>query len=179
MPALSQTRDECYPHHGKYMACYLLYHGDVVPKDVSAAIAMIKTKCSFQFVDWCPTGFKVGINYQSYIVIPGVDLAKDQRAVCMMNNTTAIAETWAHLDHKFDLVNALIVATVALQDVTGAQGSYTGHILRTQSPVLNRIVCLLAPEQGVEEVAMALQLNFLLNLAKAATFASTSEDERP
>ncbi|KAM7320033.1 hypothetical protein ACRRTK_020476 [Alexandromys fortis] len=44
------------------MACYLLYHGDVVPKDVSAAIAMIKTKCSSQFVDWCPTGFKVGIN---------------------------------------------------------------------------------------------------------------------
>ncbi|KAK7829605.1 hypothetical protein U0070_013291 [Myodes glareolus] len=76
------------------MASYLLYHGDVVPKDISAAIAVIKTKCSFQFVDWCPTGFKVGINCQSSIVVPGGDLAKAQRAVCMMNNTTAIAEAW-------------------------------------------------------------------------------------
>merc|ERR1719309_1898241 len=46
------------------MACCMLYRGDVVPKDVNAAIATIKTKRSVQFVDWCPTGFKVGINYQ-------------------------------------------------------------------------------------------------------------------
>ena len=55
---------KCDLRHGKYTACCLLYHGDVVPKDVSAAIATIKTKRSIQFVDWCPTGFKVGINYQ-------------------------------------------------------------------------------------------------------------------
>ena len=42
------------------MACCMLYRGDVVPKDVNAAIATIKTKRSIQFVDWCPTGFKVG-----------------------------------------------------------------------------------------------------------------------
>lgn len=40
------------------MACCLLYRGDVVPKDVNAAIAQIKTKRTIQFVDWCPTGFK-------------------------------------------------------------------------------------------------------------------------
>ena len=45
---------------GKYMACCMLYRGDVVPKDVNAAIATIKSKRSVQFVDWCPTGFKVG-----------------------------------------------------------------------------------------------------------------------
>ena len=45
--------------HGKYMACCMLYRGDVVPKDVNAAIATIKSKRSVQFVDWCPTGFKV------------------------------------------------------------------------------------------------------------------------
>jgi hypothetical protein len=38
--------------------------GDVVPKDVNAAVATIKTKRTIQFVDWCPTGFKCGINYQ-------------------------------------------------------------------------------------------------------------------
>lgn len=50
---------KCDPRHGKYMACCMLYRGDVVPKDVNAAIAQIKTKRSIQFVDWCPTGFKV------------------------------------------------------------------------------------------------------------------------
>lgn len=80
--------------------------GDVVPKDVNAAIATIKTKRSIQFVDWCPTGFKVGINYQPPTVVPGGDLAKVQRAVCMLSNTTAIAEAWARLDHKFDLMYA-------------------------------------------------------------------------
>ena len=57
---------KCDPRHGKYMACCLLYRGDVVPKDVNQAIATIKTKKSIQFVDWCPTGFKVGINYQVF-----------------------------------------------------------------------------------------------------------------
>uniref|UniRef100_A0A8C5WBS2 Tubulin alpha 1c n=1 Tax=Microcebus murinus TaxID=30608 RepID=A0A8C5WBS2_MICMU len=91
---------KCDPRHGKYMACCLLYRGDVVPKDVNAAIATIKTKRSIQFVDWCPTGFKVGINYQPPTVVPGGDLAKVQRAVCMLSNTTAVAEAWARLDHK-------------------------------------------------------------------------------
>ncbi|KAL1772947.1 tubulin alpha-1B chain [Sigmodon hispidus] len=43
---------KCDPCRGKYMACRLLYRGDVVPKDVNAAIATIKTKGSIQFMDW-------------------------------------------------------------------------------------------------------------------------------
>jgi tubulin alpha len=82
------------------MACCLLYRGDVVPKDVNAAIAQIKTKRSIQFVDWCPTGFKVGINYQPPAVVEDGDLAQVKRAVCMLSNTTAIAEAWSRLDHK-------------------------------------------------------------------------------
>ncbi|XP_060047322.1 tubulin alpha-8 chain-like [Erinaceus europaeus] len=97
---------KCDPRHGKYMACCLLYRGDVVAKDVNAAIASIKNKRSIQFVDWCPTGFKVGINYQPPTVVPGGDLAKVQRSVCLLSNTTAIAEAWARLNHKFDLMFA-------------------------------------------------------------------------
>lgn len=49
----------CDPRMGKYMAVCLLYRGDVVPKDVNEAIAMIKRQKHVQFVEWCPTGFKV------------------------------------------------------------------------------------------------------------------------
>jgi hypothetical protein len=48
----------------------LLYRGDVVPKDVGAAVATIKTKRTIQFVEWCPTGFKLGITYQQPTVVP-------------------------------------------------------------------------------------------------------------
>ncbi|XP_017651124.1 tubulin alpha chain-like 3 [Nannospalax galili] len=96
----------CDPRLGKYMACCLLYRGDVVPKDVNVAIASMKSRTSVQFVDWCPTGFKVGINHQPPMVMPGGDLAPVQRAVCMLSNTTAIVEAWARLDHKFDLMFA-------------------------------------------------------------------------
>ncbi|XP_054043810.1 tubulin alpha chain-like [Rissa tridactyla] len=97
---------KCDPRHGKYMACCPLYRGDVVPKDVKAAIATIKSKRSIQFVDWCPTGFKVGINYQPPTVVPGGHLAKVQHAVCVLSNTTGIAEAWALLDHNFDVMYA-------------------------------------------------------------------------
>ena len=46
------------------------------------------------------------MNYQSPTVVPGGDLAEVQRAVCMLSNTTTIAEAWACLDHKFDLMYA-------------------------------------------------------------------------
>ncbi|XP_072972096.1 tubulin alpha-4 chain isoform X2 [Typha angustifolia] len=88
----SSMMAKCDPRHGKYMACCLMYRGDVVPKDVNAAVATIKTKRTIQFVDWCPTGFKCGINYQPPTVVPGGDLAKVQRAVCMISNSTSVAE---------------------------------------------------------------------------------------
>merc|ERR1711943_68033 len=64
-----------------------MYRGDVVPKDVNDPVATIKTKRTIQFVDWCPTGFKCGINYQPPTVVPGGDLAKVMRAVCMISNS--------------------------------------------------------------------------------------------
>ena len=65
---------KCDPRHGKYMACCLLFRGDVVPKDVNAAIASIKTKRTIQFVDWCPTGFKVH-SFNQFLVISRLSCA--------------------------------------------------------------------------------------------------------
>lgn len=52
---------KCDPRTGKYMGCCLLYRGDVVPKDVNNAFAAIELRKNIEFVDWCPTGFKVNM----------------------------------------------------------------------------------------------------------------------
>src|ERR1051326_3133617 len=36
--------------------------------------------------------------------VPGSELASVDRSVSMLSNTTAIAEAWSRLDHKFDLM---------------------------------------------------------------------------
>jgi tubulin alpha len=57
-----------------------MYRGDVEPKYVNAAAANTKTKRMTQFVDWCPTGSKCGINCQPPTAVSGGDLAKVMRA---------------------------------------------------------------------------------------------------
>ena len=94
----------CDPRNGKYMAVALLYRGDVVPRDCTQAVASVKAKASFNLVEWCPTGFKLGINYQKPMRVPGSELAPVDRSVSMLSNTTSIAEAWGRLDHKFDLM---------------------------------------------------------------------------
>ena len=95
---------KCDPKDGKYMACHLLYRGDVIPKDTQAAVASIKMKRTIQFVDWCPTRFKLGICSEPTANIPGGDLAKNTCSLCMLSNMTAISTAWGCLDEKFDLM---------------------------------------------------------------------------
>jgi tubulin alpha len=98
----------CDPRAGKYMAVALLYRGDVVSRECNAAIAAVKAKTSFQLVEWCPTGFKLGINCQKPKAVTVAEgeggLAATDRCVSMLSNTTAIAEAWSRLDRKFDLM---------------------------------------------------------------------------
>jgi len=97
---------KCEPRRGKYMAVCIMYRGDIVPKEVTASIQNIKTKRTIQFVDWCPTGFKCGINSQAPSVVPGGDLAKVPRAACMLANSTAMGDVFRRMDEKFDLMYA-------------------------------------------------------------------------
>lgn len=64
-----------------------------------------EVKCAIHFDDWAPTGLKCGIEDQAPTIVLG-DLAKVQRAVCMISNSTAIAEVFSRLEHKFDLMYA-------------------------------------------------------------------------
>jgi len=95
---------KCDPRCGKYMACVLMYRGDVLRKDVNAAFATVKNKQAIQFVDWCPTEFKIGVISKAPIVAPGGDLAKVKRDTCMISNHTAIGDFFYPISEKFDLM---------------------------------------------------------------------------
>ena len=97
---------KCDPDHGKYMACCLMYRGDVVPKDVYTAIADTKLKSHIKFMDMSPNGFKVGINSRPPRVAPNSELARAMRSVCMISNSTAIMEVYARINHNFDRLYA-------------------------------------------------------------------------
>lgn len=92
----------CHPIHGKYIACCMLYRGDVSLKEVNASISAIKAQKTFQFVTWCPTRFKSGLSSQPPIVVPGGDLAQVMRSVCIISNSTGIAEVFSRVTYKFD-----------------------------------------------------------------------------
>lgn len=88
----------------KYMACCLMFRGDVVPKDVNAAVTTLKSKKTVQFVDWCPTGFKFGVNNSPATVVPGGDLAKTMRSLMMVANSTCIQEVISRMNRKFSMM---------------------------------------------------------------------------
>ncbi|KAL6121740.1 hypothetical protein NUSPORA_01300 [Nucleospora cyclopteri] len=97
---------KCDTRRGKFIACCLLFRGDVATKDVNKATAELRYRKRSQFVEWCPTGFKIGINHRPPTVLPKSPMAEVSRAVCALCNTTAIAEAWSRLNAKFDLMFA-------------------------------------------------------------------------
>jgi tubulin alpha len=102
----SSMLTKCDPRVGKYMACCLMYRGDVVHKDVTMAIQAMRGKQNVQFVDWSPTGFKCGINQQGPKAVANDEMAQTSRSVLLLSNTTAIAQTFQRINKKFDTMFA-------------------------------------------------------------------------
>ncbi|XP_014246085.1 tubulin alpha-2 chain-like isoform X2 [Cimex lectularius] len=94
---------KCQMENGMYISCCLLYRGDVAPKDINDAISKIKERKTIRFVDWSPTGFKIGINALSSND-KRLEMNSTKRSLCMIYNTTAIQEAWAKLNVKYRLL---------------------------------------------------------------------------
>ncbi|XWS44287.1 hypothetical protein CRYUN_Cryun15aG0031900 [Craigia yunnanensis] len=61
----------------------------------------MESKSTIQFI-----GAQLGSNVvlTTSPVVPGGDLAKVQRVVCMISNSTSVAEVFSRIYHKFDLM---------------------------------------------------------------------------
>merc|ERR1712060_1038990 len=79
----------------KYMAISVNYRGDVKAKKANSTVQWLKTNKKVTFVEWCPTGFKVGLNAEPPAVLEDDDVAAAKRNVVMIGNNTAISRVFS------------------------------------------------------------------------------------
>ena len=93
------------PVEDKYMAISLNYRGDVMPKDSNATAQWLKKEQKVTFVEWCPTGFKIGLNEEPPAVTPEDDMGAFARNVVMIGNNTALSRVFVdRINKKYDLM---------------------------------------------------------------------------
>jgi tubulin alpha len=93
------------PKEDKYMAISLNYRGDVMSKDSNATVQWLKKERKVTFVEWVPTGFKIGLNEQPPAVTPADDVVAFERNVVMIGNNTAISRVFDdRITKKYDLM---------------------------------------------------------------------------
>ncbi|VEL24926.1 unnamed protein product [Protopolystoma xenopodis] len=92
------------PSCGKFMSCSLLFRGNVSPSEVYLSLMELKTNKGIDFVDWCPTGFKVGITSEPPVTVTESRVAQCSKNVIMLANNSAVGQAWQRLTHKFYLL---------------------------------------------------------------------------
>jgi tubulin alpha len=89
----------------KYMAISVNYRGDAKAKEANATVQWLKTNKKVTFVEWCPTGFKVGLNEEAPAVLPEDNIAPAKRNVVMIGNNTSISRVFSErISKKYDLM---------------------------------------------------------------------------
>merc|ERR1711997_810706 len=74
----------------KYMAISLNYRGDVKSQEANKTVQWVKQQGKVSFVEWCPTGFKIGLNNIPPKAVEGDDMAVAERTAVMTGNNIAV-----------------------------------------------------------------------------------------
>jgi tubulin alpha len=90
----------------KYMAISVNYRGSVKAKEANATVQWLKTNKKVTFVEWVPTGFKVGLNEVPAASVGDHDeTALFDRNVVMIGNNTAVSRVFSErISKKYDMM---------------------------------------------------------------------------
>jgi len=89
----------------KYMAISLNYRGEVKSKDANATVQWLKQNNKVSFVEWCPTGFKIGLNDHPAASVVGDVMAESKRNAVMIGNNIAVNRVFTErLSKKYDMM---------------------------------------------------------------------------
>merc|ERR1712050_252079 len=93
------------PVEDKYMAISINYRGGIKSKEANATVQWLKQNNKISFVEWCPTGFKIGLNEVPAAVIKGDDVAAFKRNATMISNNVSIRRVFnERIAKKYDLM---------------------------------------------------------------------------
>merc|ERR1719473_551320 len=89
----------------KYMAISLNYRGAIKSKVANATVQWVKTQGKVSFVEWCPTGFKIGLNDVPAKAVKEDDMAAAERNATMIGNNIAVNRVFTErLSKKYDMM---------------------------------------------------------------------------
>merc|ERR1712226_392689 len=93
------------PIEDKYMAISLNYRGTIRSKAANETVQKIKKANKVSFVEWMPTGFKIGLNEQPASRMEGDALAYASNNAVMIGNNIAINRVFSdRLSKKYDMM---------------------------------------------------------------------------
>merc|ERR1719319_1531007 len=75
------------PVEDKYMAISVNYRGEIKSKEANATVQWLKQNNKISFVEWCPTGFKIGLNEKPATIVADDVMAPAKRNVTMIGNS--------------------------------------------------------------------------------------------
>jgi len=89
----------------KYMAISLNYRGSIKSQIANSTVQWVKTQGKVSFVEWCPTGFKIGLNDIPASSVPNDDMAYAERNAVMIGNNIAVNRVFLErLSKKYDMM---------------------------------------------------------------------------
>jgi len=93
------------PVEDKYMAISINYRGSIKSKEANATVQWLKQNNKISFVEWCPTGFKIGLNEVPAEDVPGDVMVKTAKNVCMIGNNVAVSRVFTErINKKYDMM---------------------------------------------------------------------------
>jgi len=95
------------PVDDKYMAISINYRGDIKSKEANQTVQWLKQNNKISFVEWCPTGFKIGLNEVPAELVDGDITAKAVKNVTMIGNNVAVSRVFTErITAKYDMMYA-------------------------------------------------------------------------
>jgi len=89
----------------KYMAISVNFRGSVMSKKANGTVQWMKDHKKIVFVEWVPTGFKVGLNEIPAKRVEDDEMADFERNVVMIGNNTSISRVFSErISKKYDMM---------------------------------------------------------------------------
>jgi len=93
------------PVEDKYMAISVNYRGEIKSKEANATVQWLKQNNKISFVEWCPTGFKIGLNEKPATIVADDVMAPAKRNVTMIGNNVAVSRVFTErITKKYDMM---------------------------------------------------------------------------